>query len=83
MKNILEKICKKVKTFHINHFFPKSCRLWDNVEKCGRSGQATDCNVRVRMRFAHWRYGVHCTTYIVYFNFRAKDSVMRTRSIRK
>jgi len=24
-------------------FFPrKSCRLWDNVEKCCRAGQATD-----------------------------------------
>jgi len=31
-------------------FFRKSCRLWDNVEKYGRPGQATDDNT------AH----VHC-----------------------
>jgi len=26
-------------------FTRKSCRLWDNVEKCGTAGQATDDNV--------------------------------------
>jgi len=26
-------------------FFRKSCRLWDNVEKFCRAGQATDNNV--------------------------------------
>ena len=33
---------------------PKSCRLWDNVEKYCTAGQATDDNVRVirRMRYA-------------------------------
>jgi hypothetical protein len=32
-------------------FFRKLCRLWDNVEKCGRAGQATDDN----MAHAHWK----------------------------
>ena len=34
--------------------FRKSCRLWDNVEKYGRTGQSTDGNVIRRKRFACW-----------------------------
>jgi hypothetical protein len=34
-------------------FICKSCRLWDNVEKC-TAGQATDNNVIRRMRIACW-----------------------------
>ena len=34
-------------------FYRKSGRLWDNVEKYDRLGQATDDKVR-RMRFACW-----------------------------
>jgi hypothetical protein len=37
-----------------NNFFWKSCRLWDNVEKYFRTGQATDDNIIRRMRFACW-----------------------------
>jgi len=33
-------------------FFRKSCRLWDNVEKCGRAGQCAGDNITRRMRFA-------------------------------
>jgi hypothetical protein len=33
-------------------FFWKSCSLWDNVEKYGAAGQATDDNIMRRMRFA-------------------------------
>jgi hypothetical protein len=46
-----------------NFFFRKSCRLWDNVEKCSRDGQATDGN----MAYAHCvmdTYGYKiCNTY--------------------
>jgi hypothetical protein len=38
----------------INFFFRKSCRLWDNVEKYGRVGQATDDNIMRRVRTACW-----------------------------
>jgi len=41
------KVVKKVKT-HISSsetVFRKSCRLWDNVEKYCRAGQATDDNM--------------------------------------
>jgi hypothetical protein len=37
-----------------NNFSRKSCRLWDNVEKYGTAGQATDDNIIRRMRFACW-----------------------------
>jgi hypothetical protein len=32
----------------------KPCRLWNNVEKYGRAGQATDGNTIRHMRFACW-----------------------------
>jgi hypothetical protein len=38
----------------ITFFFFISCRLWDNVEKCCRVGQAADDNKIQRMRFACW-----------------------------
>ena len=46
MRNISNKCCRDNQNtqfmFH-KFFFPrKSCRLWDNVEKYGRAGQATD-----------------------------------------
>jgi len=37
-----------------NFFFPKSCRLWDNLEKCGTAIQATDDSIIWRMLFACW-----------------------------
>jgi len=38
--NVLEKIITRM--FKFNNFFPpKLCRLWANVEKYGRAGQAT------------------------------------------
>jgi hypothetical protein len=33
-------------------FFRKSSRLWDNVEKYGREGQATGDKIILRIRFA-------------------------------
>jgi hypothetical protein len=48
------KVLSKIKT-HIlcsKTFSRKSCRLWDNVEKYGRAGQATDDNIIRHMGFA-------------------------------
>jgi len=45
MKNISEESCKENRTTHFifnNFLYLKSCRLWDNVEKYCRAGQATD-----------------------------------------
>jgi hypothetical protein len=55
-RNVSDKSRRENKT-HIlcsTIFFRKSCRLWDNVEKYGRAGQATDDNIIRRMRFACW-----------------------------
>jgi len=66
------KVIEKIKPqfmFSIFFFFRKSCRFLDNVEKCGRSRQATDENAVRRMRFACQRkqkYGHAlrtCNTY--------------------
>jgi hypothetical protein len=50
--NAVQKI--KIHILCLITVFPKSCRLWDNVEKCGRAGRATDDNIIQRMRFACW-----------------------------
>jgi hypothetical protein len=55
-KMLQTKAVEKIKTHILRSitFFRKSRRLWDNVEKYGRSGQATDDNTIRRMRFACW-----------------------------
>jgi len=47
MRNVLEKSCRENQnTFQVQRFFFfKSCRLWDNVEKFLRVGQAIDDNM--------------------------------------
>ena len=49
MRNISDKICRENQNTHFvfSNFllFRKSCRLWDNVEKSGTAGQATDGNM--------------------------------------
>ena len=44
MRNVSEKSCRENQNTHFmfNNFFFKSCRLWDNVEKYYRVGQATN-----------------------------------------
>jgi hypothetical protein len=50
-----QNLCRKWKyIFCWITFSRKSCRLWDNVEKYGTAGQATDGNIIRRMRFACW-----------------------------
>jgi hypothetical protein len=53
IRNVSEKVVKKIKTqiLYPTTIAQKSCRLWDNVEKCGRSRQATDYNIARCMRF--------------------------------
>jgi len=48
MRNVPHKVVKKIKTHHFafNNFFKKrKCRLWENVVKYCRAGQATDDNM--------------------------------------
>jgi hypothetical protein len=52
------KVVEKIKT-HIScpkTIFRKSCRLWDNVEKFCKAGQATDDNFSI-----HWK----CSKYTI------------------
>jgi hypothetical protein len=51
--NIVEEM--KIHILYSIRFFRKSCRLWDNVEKCDSARQATmTIYVIGRMRFACW-----------------------------
>jgi hypothetical protein len=47
MRNVSDKVCRENKNTHFmfSDFFRKSCRLWDNVEKYCRAGQATQDNM--------------------------------------
>jgi len=47
MKNISDKSCRETRSTHFCSIslFLKSCRLWDNVEKYCRVGQATHGNM--------------------------------------
>jgi len=55
---VVEKI--KINVMLNNIFERKSCRLWDNVEKYGRAGQATDDKYGVRASHAgHRRLQTH------------------------
>jgi len=40
MKNISDKSCRENRKTHLcpATYFRKSCRIWDNVEKCCRAG---------------------------------------------
>jgi hypothetical protein len=56
MRNISDESCRENQNTHFvfSNFFPKSCCLWDNVEKYGTARQATDGNIIRRMRFPCW-----------------------------
>ena len=56
MRNVLDRSCGGSQNtyFVFTNYFRKSCHLWENVEKCGRGGRATDYNIIWRMRFARW-----------------------------
>jgi hypothetical protein len=47
MRNVSDKFVEKIKTHILCSitFFPRIVRLWDNVEKYGTAGQATDDNI--------------------------------------
>jgi hypothetical protein len=54
MRNVSDKVVEKIKhTFYVQKTFVRqSCRLLDNVKEYGRARQATDDNIKRRMRFA-------------------------------
>jgi hypothetical protein len=56
IRNVADKYCRENQNTHfvLNNIFRKSCRLWDNVEKYCRPGQATDDSIIRRMRISCW-----------------------------
>jgi hypothetical protein len=50
MRNVSDKICRENQ--NTDYVFLKSCRLWDNLEKYCRDGQATNDSIIWRMRIA-------------------------------
>jgi hypothetical protein len=63
-------------------FFRKSCRLWGNMEKYGRVGQATDGNIIGGMRFACRIAKARIRHTLVIFNntYRFSTATMVTRT---
>jgi hypothetical protein len=78
--------CREIKTILCSiRRFRKSCRLWDNVEKCYTAGQATDDTITRRMRVARWitkasdtlsEYAVHIALPRQLW-LRERDSMLR------
>ena len=65
-------IVEKIKhTFYVQSLFsPKIVSLWDNVEKCGRVGQAIDDNMeRVRISFRILTATHHHSEYVIFVPF--------------
>jgi len=76
----MDKAVEKINTkFKLNNFFPlKCCRLWDNVEKFCRAGQARNDNKIRRMPFACWipRWG-----YVILMAFRRQQWLQERASV--
>ena len=85
-ENFQTKFVHKIKT-HILGFKNspppwKSCRLWEDVEKCGTARDATDDNIIRRLRIACWI--LKATDTLKIFNtycFSTATMVARTRLI--
>ena len=55
MRNVSDKSCTQNQNTHFMfNNFSQNRAVWDNVEKYGTAGQATDDNIIRRMRFACW-----------------------------
>jgi hypothetical protein len=83
MRNVSDKSCRENQNTHFtfNNFFFKSCRLWDNVEKCCGSEQATDGSITWRTRRACWTTKATYThsEYIILLAFR-RQQFLRERT---
>jgi hypothetical protein len=57
-RNVSNKSCSKNQNtyFTFNNFFLQSCRLWENVEKCGRAREAAHDNLAARCMLDNWGY---------------------------
>ena len=86
MINVYVKVVEKIKTHILCSvtFSWKSCRLWDNVEKCGGAREASDDNIAARCtlgNYGHMRvntpphpctlppFHAHTQKYVIFFAF--------------
>jgi hypothetical protein len=83
MKSVSEKSSRKKSnhTFCIQQYFSRTpCRVWRNVEKYGRTGQATYGSVIRRVRFACWiAKTTHTLRMCSIYCFHASKFVKRPR----
>ena len=83
IRNVSDKSCKENQNTQLtfnNFFFRKSFALWDNVEKYGTAGKATDDSVIRRKRFACWiTYATNTYSEFVPLQqwFRERSSTVR------
>ena len=87
MRNVSDKICRENQKAHFifnTFFFRKSCRLWDNVEKYSRRGQATWRYITARALCMLSKYGYRHTLIIssTYFFSAARVVSERTSILR-
>jgi len=80
-RNVSDKMCSENQNTHFvfRNFFRKSCRLWGNVKKNGKTGQATDDNITRRMYFACWVTKA-TDTYSEYYTYCFCTAMMVTRT---
>jgi hypothetical protein len=76
MRKFSDKTVQKIKTHILSSktFFQKSHCLWNNVEKYGRSLQATDDNIIWRMRIACWIRYIHTLRIRNTYRFSVTDN---------
>ena len=81
MTNVSGKFVEEIKTHFVfsNFFLWKSCRLWENVEKYCRAGQATDDNMACALRAVYLRLKTHTLRLYSTQWFPTATTVARTR----
>jgi ABC-type phosphate/phosphonate transport system permease subunit len=78
MKNFSDSSCswnQNTNSF-FNTFFQKSCSLWDNVDKHGRAGQATDDNTVELMCITCWITKAANLDYVILIAFHGNSGFM-------
>jgi hypothetical protein len=72
MRMFQTNVVQKIKTHvlrSVTFFFRKTCRLWDDVEKCSSVGQATTTIGRMRFEFWMIRAIKTHSEYVILFVF--------------
>ena len=83
MRNVWDQICRENRNPLLCSvtFSRKSCRLWNNVEKCGGRELATDDNAHwmlVKKGYRHTHTHTHTHTCNMYYRLSTATTVART-----